>query len=147
MPAWFAWGYSPSSLPEPGRHAGEPGAQLLTAPHDKPQTLQQMHVRPQELMYQGPRAVSTSSWPVVPLLLWCTPGLAGRVGSQVLWSHIPLLPLSFRDFLPMVASLPWTAGLAVASTPWNKTACLIFVLTGLAVSFRSQGVAWEGQPC
>lgn len=91
MPAWFPWGYTPSSFPESVRSAGQPAAHLLKDPHSKSQTLQQMHTRPQKLIYQGPWAVSTSSWPVVPLLLWCTPGLAGTVGSQVLWSHIPLL--------------------------------------------------------
>lgn len=70
-------------------------------------------------------------------------GVPGALGPH----SSPLLPLSFGDFLPVVALLLWTPGLAVASTPWNKTVCLIFVLKGLAMSSRSQGMAWEGQPC
>lgn len=140
-----------SSRPEFGRRAGRPAAHLLNYPLGPRQIS-----NPPTDARETPRTnvlgtLSCHRWLMVAVLppVWCTPGLAGSVGSQVLpvLHSSALLPLSFGDFLPAFARLLWTLSLAVASMPCNKTACVMLVLKGLARCFRSQGMAREGQPC
>lgn len=87
-----------------GRRAGQPAAHLLNYPLGPRQIS-----NPPTDARETPRTnvlgtLSCHRWLMVtlPPPVWCTPGLAGSVGSQVL-SMIhssALLPLSFGDILP-----------------------------------------------
>lgn len=96
-----------SSRPEFGRRAGWPAAHLLNYPLGPRQIS-----NPPTDARETPRTnvlgtLSCHRWltVAVPPLVWCTPGLAGSAGSQVLpvLHSSALLPLSFGDFLPAFA--------------------------------------------